>query len=322
MSHNNILLIRMTDFADVVGVALPALRYFKQQLPEANISLLSYANGIDFIKLAEPNINVWGLNREQWPDNIIPAMETFLGLAEQIVANKYDQIINLDCGFMPCFLARFLKDAGEPVVGNYISMSLNELLEQFQQQTLKPEYVNQPTEYMQSTFYGMTRWQSEWWQSPFLPDNGYPEFYLRSCCGFDQATMDWSINIESDAALNSQNKKVVALATMDAMTGVGFPRTVELADQLQQKGFEVWQFDPNAHAPADVLAKLKSTDLLVCIPGAARWMAACVSCPVMLISGDVDPRTFMPEFATDMDSFDITPQQLVESIESIFAEPS
>ncbi|ALS99075.1 hypothetical protein [Lacimicrobium alkaliphilum] len=136
MSQEKVLLIRMQPLGDVAAIGIPALRYFRSRLSEANIEALSFAQGKTLLKLAQPDVRVFGLEQQEWPDNIIPAMETFLGLAEQIVSEGYDQIINLDTGFMPCFLARFLKDAGEPVVGNYMSISVQELLEQFQQQTL------------------------------------------------------------------------------------------------------------------------------------------------------------------------------------------
>ena len=136
--NQKILLIRMLKVGDVACIGIPALRLFKQKFPDADVHFLTYGDGVDIIELAEPDTKIISLGTDQWPNDLLPAMEVFLGLAEQIVGEAYDQIVNLDTAFMPCFLARFLKDAGEEISGNLLNISLAELIEQFQQQTLKP----------------------------------------------------------------------------------------------------------------------------------------------------------------------------------------
>src|SRR5690606_27310336 len=132
--------------------------------------------------------------------------------------------------------SRFLKDAGENVIGNIMSVSVQELLEQFQNQTLKPEYVNDPAAYIHSSFFGMARWHSPWWESSFLPDNGYPEFYLRSCCGFDQLDMDWHIEVKADHQLKKIGKKqkVIALAPQARTAERNYPYGEQLRQLLEQ----------------------------------------------------------------------------------------
>lgn len=327
MSQEKVLLIRMQQPGEVAAIGIPALRYFRQRLPQASIEMLSYAQGIDLIRLAEPGIRVFGLERHQWPDNIIPAMETFLGLAEQIVAEGYDQIVNLDTGFMPCFLARFLKDAGEPVVGNFMNITVQELLEQFQSQRLSPEYVNQPQNYMSSTFLSMARWHSPWWQGDLLPDNGYPEFYLRSCCGFDGLEMQMNIDIPADKALRKQSKtkKVIALLCEAAEAKLSYPFAAELEKLLREQGFYVWTVD-SAQNTRNLLMQLKASDLLVTVPGDGQWLANTVSCPSLVICSDVDPRMLMPDYATDPVTADkpgpIAAKELAESIASVFEQES
>lgn len=81
-------------------------------------------------------------------------MESFLGLAEDIIIDAYSQIVNLDTAFMPCFLARFLQDAGEPVIGNFLNMSIQKLITRAQAQSLDADYVNLASSYLDSIFLG------------------------------------------------------------------------------------------------------------------------------------------------------------------------
>jgi hypothetical protein len=63
---------------------------------------------------------------------------------------------------------------------------------------------------------------------------------------------------------------------------------------------------------------LKSSDLLISVPSAPQWMATSVGCPSLIISGMVDPRTLMPDYATDMSNAPATVESLVEGVLSIF----
>ncbi|MFT4994872.1 MAG: ADP-heptose:LPS heptosyltransferase [Paraglaciecola sp.] len=302
-TKQKILLIRMLKAGDVACIGLPALRFFQQKFPDADVHFLSYAQGADLIRLAEPQTHVLSLPAGQWPNELLPAMETFLGLAEQIVGEAYEQIVNLDTAFMPCLLARFLKDAGENLSGNLLNISLGELIKQFQQQSLQPEYVSHISEYMDSTFFSMPRWQSNWWESAYLPDHGYPEFYLGNCCSFSGIDMNWNIAISPDSALQnaSKGKKVIALCISDADDGFAYPHAQDLQMALEKQGYYVWSdLDPKQDLSiSHLLAKLKASDLVVCKAGDSQWFASAVGCPTLIITATAEPLTLMPDYATD-----------------------
>lgn len=319
---NKILIIRMLGLGDVTCIGIPALRFVKQRNPDAEIHFLTFAAGKAIIELAEPKVKVWGLEKHEWPDNIVYAMETFLGLAETIVGEEYKQIINLDTWFMPCFLARFLKDAGEPVVGNIMGMTVADLIEQFQTQTLRPEFVNEPAAYLQSTWFSMHRWNTLWWESGLAPDGGYPEFYLKTCCGFSDIELDMRIDVEHDQSLAAKriSQPIVALACRARTQDRDYAYAEELQKALESKGVHVWTGFDGTIPMRDTLAKLAASDLLVSVPSAPQWLASSVGCPVLIISGNVDPRTLMPDYATDMSATPIEPSIIVDGVMSILEE--
>lgn len=309
----------MLGFGDVACVGIPATRYIRKTFPNANVHFLTYSVGADLICLAEPEVNVIALEKELWPDNIIPAMEQFLILAEKIIALEFDTIINLDTWFMPCFLARFLKDAGEPVQGNFMSIPVDELIEKLHMQTLSQAYVHEPANYMNSTFFSMSRWHTPWWEVGAVPEFGYPEFYLRHCCGFSDIEIDMSINIDKHQKLQKEakGKKIIALAT-EARTGErNYPHGNQLRELLESAGYHVWSRFDGSQPLRKTLSMLKTSDLLVTVPSAPQWLATTVNCPSLVLVGDVDPRTLMPDYATEHGVI-ATPEELLESVKSIF----
>lgn len=323
-SQEKILLIRMLGLGDVTCIGVPAVRHLKKQHPQAEIHVLTYAAGFEVMALAEPDIKTYGLQSGEWPEDIIAAMEAFLGLAEIIVGEAYTKIINLDTWFMPCFLSRFLKDAGEKVEGNYIGMSIADLVDQFQQQTLQPTFVNDPSHYMQSTWFSMVRWHTTWWESEYLPERGYPEFYLRTCCGWQSAELDMHIEVGQNSKLAKirKHKKVIALATEARTAERSYPYAEALTEALQKAGFAVWSKFDGSQSIRETLGMLKASDLLITVPSAPQWMATAVNCPSLVISGMVDPRTLMPDYATDMSHLPATVDSLVEGVLSIFDQAS
>ncbi|XOV79327.1 MAG: glycosyltransferase family 9 protein [Aestuariibacter sp.] len=318
----NILVIRMLGLGDVTNIGIPAVRYCKQKYPDADITVLTYAAGKDILALAEPDLRFIHMPQGQWPDDLLKAMEAFLMLAEKVIAGEFDKIINLDTWFMPCFLARFLKDAGEPVEGNWISISIEDLLGQFQAQTLQHDYVHDPAAYIESSYFSMERWHTPWWQYGSVPDFGYPEFYLRRCCGFSDIDMDLTINVEPNPSLAKiRNKqKVIALACDARTKERNYPHGKQLQKLLEKAGYHVWTGFDGSMPMRKTLSKLKASDLLITVPSAPQWLATTVGCPSLVIVGDVDPRTLMPDYATEMSSEPVSPQLLVESIDSIFSE--
>ncbi|MBU2977942.1 hypothetical protein KO501_06880 [Alteromonas sp. C1M14] len=307
----------MLGLGDVTCVGIPAIRHIKQKYPDANIHVLTYAAGEDIIALAEPDVHIMALKKGEWPENIVNAMQTFLGLAETILGEKYSRIINLDTWFMPCFLARFLKDAGEPVVGNTMSISVAELVDKFQQQTLSADYVNVPEHYMQSTWLSMAQWHTAWWENGISLERGYPEFYLRRCCGFGDIAMDMAIDVPADTALAAMDKPVVAMATEARTKERHYPYGEQLKQLLEEQGVMVWSGFDGRYPMLDTLGKLKASQLLITVPSAPQWLATTVNTPSLVISGTVDPRTLMPEFATDMSSQPVAAEILAEGVMNI-----
>ena len=336
-----VLLIRMLSSADVCAIGLPVLRYFQKTLPGAEIHFLTFGDGAELIKLGEPSVQVKHLTEQQWPDDFFLAMESFLGLAEELIGENYSKIINLDTTFMPCFLARFLADAGEPISGNYLNLSVGQLLQQVQDRSLHADYVNSTQAFMASTFSNMHKWHGRWWQYDVEGEGGYPEFYLTKCCGLIDDKLQQTIAVSADKRLAKKAKthKVIGLCLSQSDDGYLYPYADSLKKQLEQQGFVVWT-DLDAKQDISTLLKmLAASDLMVCKPSGNRWYAQAVDCATLLISGTSEPALLMPEFATDQVSPCMQhaaneeskesnmgssacncdqPENLVESIESIF----
>ena len=295
---DKILVIRMVSAGDALAIGLPAIRYFQQQLADAELHVLSYGEGQKLLELAEPQLRQ--LTLAAWPDDFFQAMEAFLGLAEQIIGQAYSQIINLDTAFMPCFLARFLQDAGEPVRGNSLSKSIQQLLDEVRAQSLQAEYVNNPAAYLHSSFIGMSRWQRPWWQSDYVPDGGYPEYYLKQCCGFSRLEMDLTIQLPASTAEHTSAGNLIALEVSQSEDGYAYPYPAELTTELSAKGYTVWQVGDYQHDNQALLARLQQSKLLISKASAIKWLADAVGCPTLMISGAAEPKLYMPDYATDV----------------------
>ncbi|MCC2615106.1 hypothetical protein LJ739_02470 [Aestuariibacter halophilus] len=313
---SKILVIRMLEVGDVCSIAVPAIRHFKQRFPNAEIDCLTYGEGQSIIELAEPDVRCHTLEQGQWPDNILQAMECFLGLAETIVAQKYDLIVNLDTAFMPCFLARFLKDAGEPVQGNFMNQSVQALIDGFQSQQLDPAYVAQYEQYMDSTWFAMSRWHQSWWLGEPDVEQGYPEYYLRRCCEMIDIDMDMHIDVAPDPTLSAQHKlqKVVAVAVPEQLGAK--PNVQRLLSALKEAGVHGWQITPQTGV-RQILSGLAASDLLVALPGAEQWYATATGCPSLILVGDMDPRILMPDYATEQHAPMPDEATLVENVLAI-----
>lgn len=332
-----LLVIRMLSSGDVCAIGLPALRNFQKTHPDAEIHFLTFGEGAELIKLAEPSVHVHYIAEQQWPDDFFLAMESFLGLAEDIIGANYAQIVNLDTTFMPCFLARFLADAGEPLIGNYLNMSIQQLLRQVQDKSLQADYVNSSQAFMASSFINMHKWHSRWWQYDVEGEGGYPEFYLSNCCGLIVDKLELNIAVSADKRLLKKSKvnKVIGLCFGQSDDGYLYPYTEHLKKKLEQNGFVVWTDEQTKGQIGSLLKMISASDLMVCKPSGFRWYAQAVECPTLLITGASEPALFMPEFATepvspcmqhgvnktDIDVLECNcdkPEDLVESIESIF----
>ena len=63
-----ILIMRLLNVADVAAIAVPAIRYYQAQYPQAEITFLSFGQGNEIVELAEPNVKHINLGRQDWPD--------------------------------------------------------------------------------------------------------------------------------------------------------------------------------------------------------------------------------------------------------------
>lgn len=351
VNAERILLIRMLSVKDTATIGVAALRHFQTKFPDSHIDFLTFSAGADIIHLVDPNVGTITLPAHAWPNDLLVAIEAFLGLAETIIPNEYTQIVNFDTAFMPCFLARFLHDAGENVAGNMLNISVQTLLNQFQDQTLQPDFVQSTERYMQSTFHGMTCLHSQWWNTQQF-DAGYTEFYLRECCGFTDIDIDVSLPIERihrNISLTSENvysesrseqttAKKIALCLADAHDGYAYPYIFELKEVLERKGFQVWTNGGKKRPLIETLNNVADADLVVTKPGESQWYGKAVGCLTLLISASESPLISMPDYATDQTArcpvhcpFTQSeqskcccdaPEELADGIESIFAEQS
>lgn len=297
-NNKQILLIRMQSLGEIAAIAVPAIRYYREKYPDADFTVLTYGQGEKVIQLAEPEVKVTALMQGRWPNELFPAMETFLGLAEQIIGVGYDEIINLDTSFMPCFLARFLKDAGEKVTGNSINLAIPELLEQFQNQELKPEYVQDPALFMDSSFFTMACWHTAWWDGAYIPDGGYPEYYLTRACGLSGLQMNDKIELPISPN-SSADKKLIALAISVTEQDQGFAYSKQLQWALEEAGFNVsteLKMDTPVKRQLEILAQ---ADLLITLPRDSFWLAKAVGCPRLLFSNGAEPQTLMAEYTVE-----------------------
>ncbi|MCU7554987.1 hypothetical protein OCL06_10280 [Alteromonas sp. ASW11-19] len=289
---DKILIIRMADPGDVLAIGLPALRYFQHHYPQADITFLTHGNSATFIEMGAPGVPVITLPQGEWSDNIVEAMEQFLGLAEKIVAGGFTRIINFDTAFMPCFLARFLKDAGEPIEGNVLSYPIGELITGLQQQTLSQEQVNNPEHYISSSWLTFGQWFTPWWESPNPPEQGYPGFFLNRCCNLTNLQLDMQLPVsEKDKGARQVSVCLdnVAPSLLD---------TQAFLEGLQRNDIRYTLIDSGAEIESS-LSQIAASSLLITQPSAYQWYATATQTPVLLVCGDFDPRLTMPDFATN-----------------------
>ncbi|MDU0355722.1 hypothetical protein RS130_19185 [Paraglaciecola aquimarina] len=76
--NDKVLIIRMLAAADVCAIGLPAIRFFMQQLPGADIHFLTFNDDIaKIISASEPNVHMHTLSAEQWPDDFFKPWSRF-----------------------------------------------------------------------------------------------------------------------------------------------------------------------------------------------------------------------------------------------------
>jgi len=291
-----LLLIRMLGLGDVAAIAIPAARILRRHYPQAELHVLTYAAGGELMALVEQVDKVITVPASAWPNDLEPGLNSFAAIANDIVATGYDLVYNLDTWFLPCFLARLLRDSGMRLRGNYLQCSTRELLEQVRGGTLTQEYASWPKHYLRSTFANMHVWtNTAWWQT--YPNAGaYPQFYLQHCCGFRQH-LDMRLPIGADPQLRAEaaNRPIIALAASARTRNRQYPHAQALTKLLTDAGCLVWsQFDGSLPLPQS-LARLRVSDLLISVASAPQWLAATVDCPTLLIPGPVPPQVLQAQ---------------------------
>lgn len=295
-----ILLIRLMGLGDVASILIPAVKLVRQQYPQATTDVMTYAAGVELMNLM-PEVNaILEVKPEQWPNDFNEAIPHFMQIAEVVIGQQYDLVINFDTWFMPCFLARVLKDAGLKVQGNFINQSVEHLFANMYKKALTQHYFSDAGQFLASTFPHMHDWLKTWWNDKFEVKNGYPEFYLNHCCGFKHA-IDISLEISADEELKQKanGKKIIALSMQGSKVSKQYPFQQTLTKYLQLQGYYVWgEFDGSVPMQT-TLARLKSTDLLITVPTSTQWLAKLVGCPSLMISGPLMPKILGAEIAVN-----------------------
>ncbi len=284
-----ILVIRLMGLGDVACIGLPAARLLKRLHPDAEITVLTYAAGGTLLALAPDLDRVWTIPPEDWPDRFDQMIAPVLKWARQISEAQFDVIYNFDTWFMPCFLARMLKDGGLPVQGNFLRFAAREFADAALAGKVAPEVASKPGLYLDSTFPAMTDFSANWWQR-FPVSGGYPEFYLQHCCGFAGA-VDIQLPIVADSKWRRQfgTKRVLGLATDARRAHRSYRHGNALKQLLETRGYAVWD-DVGTLPFGDALARLKASDLLVTVSSAPQWLGKIVGCKVLILPGFLPPE--------------------------------
>lgn len=328
----------MMGFGDVASILIPAVNMVHQQHPNAIVDVLTYGAGVEIMSLV-PTVNaVLAVSAEQWPSDVDKAVASFIDIAQVVIEQDYDLIINLDTWFMPCFLARVLKDSGANIQGNFINFSVDTLVQKIQRSALTQSYFQMPDLYLASTYPNMADWSTPWWNQ--YPNIAYPEFYLQHCCGFKQE-MDMSLSVQPDLVfkLQAETKPIIALSLSGSKASKQYAHGKVLQLLLEQAGFFVWSRFDGSVPMQTTLARLKVTDLLITVATSTQWLARLVGCPSLVIPGALPPSVLGAELVVDkvkscqycyqnqcvenidFACMDIPPEQIVEKALQYFRLP-
>lgn len=331
-----ILIIRMMGFGDVASILIPAVKIMHQQYTEATVDVLTYGAGVELMTLVPAVNSVLSVSPEQWPGDIDKAIPCFMDIAQVVISQKYDLIINLDTWFMPCFLARVLKDSGANVQGNFIDYSVEALLYKIERNTFTQSYFQTTNNFLASTYPNMADWTTPWWNQ--YPNTSYPEFYLQHCCGFEQK-IDLSLFVDPDLdfKLQAQTKPIIALSLSGSKASKQYKQGKVVRSMLEQAGYFVWsQFDGSLPMQT-TLARLKMTDLLITVATSTQWLAKLVDCPSLMIPGALPPSVLGAELVVEKITacqycyqkqcveninfacMEIVPQNIVEQTQDFFS---
>jgi ADP-heptose:LPS heptosyltransferase len=292
---SRILLIRMMGLGDVACILLPAVRHFRRQHPMAQIDVLTFGAGADLMRLDPEVRTVHALQTSDWPDDLATAVPRFLKMAEQLTLQSYDQVVNLDTWFMPCFLAQVLHELGLRVDGNRLKWSTTDFFSAWRTRRLDPAMLRFPEQYLSSNFPGVAEWHRPWWLGS-RGQTDYASFYLTHVCGFP-ASDPVTLQHPCDANWMEQTKgrPIVALSTKGSREAKRYPHHDALQQALTHAGYYVWsQFDGSI--PMKVtLGRLGASTLLITVPTSTQWLARLVNCPSLMIPGAIPPHVLGAE---------------------------
>lgn len=283
---------------DVASILIPACKMVQADYPLAKINVLTYGAGVELMTLVPEVDTVLSVTKEQWPSDIHLAISNFIAIADVVVQQHYDLVINLDTWFMPCFLASVLQEAGLNVQGNTINLAIDELFIRVQAQTLTQAYFQTPSQYLTSSYPNMHEWTQPWWNDH--QDVAYPAFYLNHCCGFKH-TVDMSLTVQADKAFKAlaNGKKIIALSLSGSKASKQYKEVIRLRAELERAGYYVWsQFDGSIPMQT-TLARLIVTDLLVTVATSTQWLAKLVECPSLMLPGALPPSVLGAELTAE-----------------------
>lgn len=293
-----ILITRLVGLGDVAAILVPAVHLVRQAEPSAQIDVLTYQAGVEIMSLCKDVTNVLSISPEQWPRDLMPATQSFLEIAKVIALQGYDRIICLDTWFMPCFLARVLKDVGLNVEGNTIDVPVADFFEKLHAGTLPPDYFEH-TNFLASTYPRMADWQTAWWLKP-NDFAHYPEFFLKHCCALGSDIM-FQLPVEPDDDFRQQaaGRKIIAVSFKGSTTYKTYPHADALTQCLGEEGYVVWSGFDGSLPMYTTLGRLAVTDLLITVATSTQWLARLVGCPSLMLPGAMHPATLGAEITVD-----------------------
>lgn len=291
-----ILLIRLMGLGDVASILIPAAYIYRQLYPSASITALSYQAGEELMRLHPEVDDVIGIGKAEWPDDLMPAVKQFMRLGESIAAQQFDLIVNLDTWFMPCFMTRALRDTGFETEGNYLKQGVESFLQIALKGEITQTFFERPGEYMESTFPRMAKWHQPWWKQ--APATSYPDFYLRTCCDFDQ-DLRIELPCERDSTLlkEADGRPIVALSTQGRAGYKNYRHSDELVSLLDSNGVFCWsQFDGSLPMRT-TLNRLHTSKLLITVPTSTQWLGRLAGCPSLMLPGPMSPALLGTEYS-------------------------
>ena len=290
-----ILLIRCMGLGDVASILAPAVSIYKNHYSTAVITTLTYEAGAEIMQLHPEVDDVITIKKEDWPDDLVPALDMFMRLAQFIAAKNFDLVVNLDTWFMPCFLTQILRDAGVTAIGNHLNQGAEKLFSRALTHQLSQDYFDFPSNYMDSTFPNMTEWSCPWWTR--YSEISYPEFYLRFCYGFDDyPALRLPCEADTDLLKRADGRPIVAISTRGRSDYKQYRYSDELIQTLNDKGIFCWsEFDGSVTIKV-TLNRLHSSKLIVTVPTSTQWLGRLAGCPSLMLPGPMPPSLLGAEF--------------------------